>query len=832
MTSIEPQTEPQNASSALRSPHRGWIIARPVVIACGYLIAYLLFDVLSAALRPVLGADGAVLLWYAPPVLSLLLPIIFGVRYGPIILLGPLAVGLLHGHWGIAGVQDDPTVFSDWLGFALAAAAVYTLIGFICKESLKIDTRLMRVRDAFYFLLFALMAPFLTELLGQVWRVLLHHQAWSHVVATVSDRWNGQVDAVLTLAPLILALVVPWVASLAPKQVGLRHRVSARRIWLAILEIAGWLLGLGGVLWITLDSPVVQEFHPLYLAFLFLVWAAIRHGIRGAAAGIAGVIIGMLAIIGDLGLHNFTAMEIQIFTLSFAITGILLGAMVSEQRLSEEVIREREELLQTLINAMPDVVIFKDGEGRWLEANSFGLNLYQLTGTDFRGKRNLEQAITHENYRKALVSCDLTDQLAWEAHEDTRGEENLTQPDGTRLTLDVIKVPLFDPDGARKGLLVIGRDISERKRAEELLEKERAYLSSAIDILPIPLAFRAVDGEWTHVNNASHTFFKGLPPHDWTKCFLLTPDSHTPLPSESWPVLRALQGEVLTSVELILELPDGTETAVLAHAAPIYVSGKMVAAVAAFQDISALKEADKAKDQFLGVLSHELLTPLTNVLGWTHAASESPEMTGQALEIIERNIRRQHQILTDLLDLSRITNRRLQLDCTTFDLSILLEECVAAHDQMATERRRSLLLNPIEEPVIINGSQERIRQIIESLFTRALKSTGPGDSITVSLGVQGAMAVLTIRDTGRGIDPTALPQVFNPFQTAERAEASGGDGLQLALVKGLVELHGGHISVFSPGVGYGTVFNVEFPIDESAGDAIILPENWESVLPE
>lgn len=126
--------------------------------------------------------------------------------------------------------------------------------------------------------------------------------------------------------------------------------------------------------------------------------------------------------------------------------------------------------LRTLLKAMPDIVCFKDGQGRWLEANSYDLKLFELEGVDYRGKTDRELAGLSPNYREALLECERSDEAAWQSKVTTRGDETIYHPDGNRTVLDVIKVPTFFPDGTRKGLLVVGRDITQRWKAEECLK--------------------------------------------------------------------------------------------------------------------------------------------------------------------------------------------------------------------------------------------------------------------------------------------------------------------------------------------------------------------------
>jgi PAS domain S-box-containing protein len=129
------------------------------------------------------------------------------------------------------------------------------------------------------------------------------------------------------------------------------------------------------------------------------------------------------------------------------------------------------ERLRTLIEASPDPIFMKDGEGRWLEVNRAALELFQLEGVDYQGKSEAELSNFTPFYGKALLVCPETDAAAWIAGKLTRAEESILRPDGSVRTYDVFKVPLFYPDGRRKGLVVLGRDITERKRAEDERDK-------------------------------------------------------------------------------------------------------------------------------------------------------------------------------------------------------------------------------------------------------------------------------------------------------------------------------------------------------------------------
>ncbi|MCA1029747.1 PAS domain-containing protein [Bacillus timonensis] len=150
------------------------------------------------------------------------------------------------------------------------------------------------------------------------------------------------------------------------------------------------------------------------------------------------------------------------------LTTLLIHIVVKKEKAIKEV-EENEQLLNTLINSMPDIVGFKDGEGRWLKINDFGIKLYMLENINYFGKTDLDMSKEVPFYKEAFEYCVVSDQATWDKGSLTREEESFYVPSGELKTFDVIKVPLFNEDGSRKGLVTIGRDISQLKAAESLL---------------------------------------------------------------------------------------------------------------------------------------------------------------------------------------------------------------------------------------------------------------------------------------------------------------------------------------------------------------------------
>jgi PAS domain S-box-containing protein len=172
--------------------------------------------------------------------------------------------------------------------------------------------------------------------------------------------------------------------------------------------------------------------------------------------------------------------ELQRGNEELARVNMELGSKIAQHRQAEVALQENEERLRTLINAMPDIVAFKDGAGRWLEANDFDLRLFQLEEVDYRGKKDSDLAAFSPFYRDALLLCEESDETAWQAGTLIRADETIPRPDSPPMVFDIIKVPIFHPDGQRKGLVVVGRDVTERKRAEAELKLYQEQLEQLV----------------------------------------------------------------------------------------------------------------------------------------------------------------------------------------------------------------------------------------------------------------------------------------------------------------------------------------------------------------
>lgn len=255
------------------------------------------------------------------------------------------------------------------------------------------------------------------------------------------------------------------------------------------------------------------------------------------------------------------------------------------------------------------------------------------------------------------------------------------------------------------------------------------------------------------------------------------------------------------------------------------------------------EEADRLKDEFLATLSHELRTPLTSILGWAtlirSGEVDRTENLDRALEIIERNARSQARLIDDLLDVSRIITGNLQLEVRPLNLAPIVEAANDALRPAANAKGIQVKTNLDFAHCLISGDTNRLRQVVWNLLMNAIKFTPTGGSVNLSLGRVGNGARLTVSDTGEGISPEFLPYVFHRFRQEEGSisRKAGGLGLGLAVVRHLVELHGGSVNAASGGPGQGSTFQVDLPLaidrrNAKTGLATVAEARGDVITPE
>ena len=232
---------------------------------------------------------------------------------------------------------------------------------------------------------------------------------------------------------------------------------------------------------------------------------------------------------------------------------------------------------------------------------------------------------------------------------------------------------------------------------------------------------------------------------------------------------------------------------------------------------------NRLKDEFLATVSHELRTPLNAILGWSQLLQQmpdDPETLDQGIETIERNARAQAQLIEDLLDVSRIITGKLRLDVRRISLVPVIEAALDTVRPAATARNVQLDAHLDHSAGMVLGDPSRLQQVVWNLLSNSIKFTPHGGRVDVSLSREGSGVRITVTDTGQGMKPDFLPQLFTAFRQADGSTTRqhGGLGLGLAIVRHMVELHGGTVSAHSDGIGKGSTFHVLLPVKAVAAE--------------
>jgi PAS domain S-box-containing protein len=296
----------------------------------------------------------------------------------------------------------------------------------------------------------------------------------------------------------------------------------------------------------------------------------------------------------------------------------------------------------------------------------------------------------------------------------------------------------------------------------------------------------------------------------------------------------------------VLTAKGGAETPIDDSGAPIKdAGGKIIGVVLVFRDITERKraeqerehlfereqaarveaeEANRLKDEFLATASHELRTPLTAIVGWTRmlrTGGLDGKTAAAALETIERNADAQTKLIEDLLDISRIITGKLLLDTRPIEMAPVINDAVSAVRPAAEAKNVAIVTSVDSHAGLVLGDASRLQQVVWNLLSNAVKFTPKDGRIEVSLGRVDSRVEVSVRDTGEGIEPEFLPYVFERFRQADgsKTRRHGGLGLGLAIVRHLVEMHGGTVGARSEGRGRGATFTVRLPVPALNGRA-------------
>ena len=379
--------------------------------------------------------------------------------------------------------------------------------------------------------------------------------------------------------------------------------------------------------------------------------------------------------------------------------------------------------------------------------------------------------------------------------------------------------------------------VNARRYSDEY--RARADLEALINISPVGvLVFDAKTGDLVSLNQEARRIVRGLRAPGRSQTDILSvltfrrPDGRE-IPQAELPTQRALKsGDTVRAEEIIIQLPDGQAVTTVINATPIFSGeGAIVSVVATVQDMTPLEDLERLRAEFLGMVSHELRTPLTTIKGsaatlLTASSTLSPAEMGDFFRIIDEQADHMRSLISDLLDVTRIEAGKLSVTPEPTVVAALVNQ--AREVFLRGGARNSIEVDLPPDLPRIGADRQRIIQVVTNLLSNASKHSPVQSAIRVSASVEDVYVAISVSDEGRGVSSEHLPHLFRKYSridTENLGRHLAGEGLGLAICRGIVEAHGGRIRAESDGQGLGTRFTFTVPaVDEASNGSAADPD--------
>jgi PAS domain S-box-containing protein len=485
----------------------------------------------------------------------------------------------------------------------------------------------------------------------------------------------------------------------------------------------------------------------------------------------------------------------------------------------EESLRRQSQILEVTLASIGDAVLVADTNGRVTFLNSVAERLTGWSVLAAKGRPLVEVFPIVNERTRAPVEDPVAKVLQTGVIVGLANHTVLLARNGREVPIADSAAPIRLPDGTMFGVVLIFRDITEERRAEHA----RAWLASIVESSDDAIVSKTLDGCITSWNPGAERLF------GYTSEEIVGKPITTIVPPELYAeeaevLARLRRGERVEHFETLRVAKDGRRIDVSLTVSPIRDEhGEIIGASKIARDISErrhserqLREADDRKDKFLATLAHELRNPLAplrnSVELLLRLEAGRPELR-MACDIIDRQLQQMTHLVDDLLDLSRIRTGRIDLLTQSVDLGALLQALEYSLRAVFQGMRQQVTVAIPGDPVYVTGDRARLIQVFSNILTNANKYTPAGGHIRIELEACGSDALVRIRDSGIGIPPDMLEEVFELFAQVNRSShrTRGGLGIGLAVARRLVELHNGRIEARSAGEGQGSEFLIRLP---------------------
>lgn len=498
-------------------------------------------------------------------------------------------------------------------------------------------------------------------------------------------------------------------------------------------------------------------------------------------------------------------------TIFIVITAAILYFFLKKRK-SYMLLKEEQERLQTLIHSMADFVNFKDGQGRWTEANKFGLELFQLEHVDYKGKKDSELAQYTDFYKDALEYCEISDEETWVNRKVTRCEEIIPMPDGNHKTFDTIKVPLFHEDGSRKAFVVIGRNITERVKAEQHLLQSQQQYKSLFDYNPDPVLMMDIDGVITNINPRfeSVTCWRfddiiGVPIMD----VLANSNEKEKLHQSLAEVIENKTGITHGDIRI---LTKHKETVLLSFTlVPMLINDQITGVIGYAQDVTLIRETEEVlrKTEKLSVVgelaasvAHEVRNPLTSLIGFVQLLKSNELEYQHYYSIMLSELDRINLIVSELLVLAKPQDMKF----SEHNIVILMNDVVSLLKPEANLNGTSISIKGNESIPIIRCEANQLKQVFINIIKNSIEASATSVSIEFSMAHD--QVTVNVKDNGQGIEKARIKHLGEPFYSSKEK----GTGLGLTVSSRIIETHRGNIT-FESTLGKGTEVHLRLPIN-------------------